>query len=127
MRAFTPDAVRTGASTDLDLRLAAAERAATTAVPTADEEVWRYSRIRELDLDALTPARATTTVEGGDPAAQVVVGAALGELAGGEKAVDLFHELNTAFMDVVLVRVGRGKSVSEPIVITHRFTEAGVA
>lgn len=127
MRAFTPDAVRAGASTDLDLRLAAAERAAAAVLPTADEEVWRYSRIRELDLDGLVPGRAVTTVTGGDPAAQVVVGAALGELAGAEAAVDVFHELNTAFMDVVLVRVGRGKSVSEPIVVTHHIDGPGVA
>jgi len=32
-------------------RVAAAERAAATAVPTTDEEVWRYSRVGELDLE----------------------------------------------------------------------------
>ena len=111
MRAFSPDAVRSLASTDLDARLAAVERAAVAPLPTADEEVWRYSRIGELDLDTFVPGRATTTVTGGDPAAQVVTGAALGDLLDDEPAVDVFHELNTAFMDTVLVRVGRGKAV----------------
>ena len=127
MRAFSPDAVRSLASTDLDARLAAVERAAVAPLPTADEEVWRYSRIGELDLDTFVPGRAATTVTGGDPAAQVVTGAALGDLLDDEPAVDVFHELNTAFMDTVLVRVGRGKAVGEPIVVTHRIDADGVA
>jgi Fe-S cluster assembly protein SufD len=35
----------------VDRRLAAAEHAAEAGLPTTDEEVWRYSRIGELDLD----------------------------------------------------------------------------
>jgi Fe-S cluster assembly protein SufD len=127
VRAFTPDAVRAGASTDLDLRSAAAERAASTPLPTADDEVWRYSRIRDLDLDALTPGRAATTVTGGDPSAEIVLGASLGSSAPVDQAVDVFHELNTAFMDVVRIRVGRGRAVGEPIVVTHRIAGDAVA
>ena len=43
--------------------MAAAERFAAAELPSAEEEVWRYSRIGDLDLDALTvqPSR-------GDPA-----------------------------------------------------------
>ncbi|MGI8984586.1 MAG: Fe-S cluster assembly protein SufD [Acidimicrobiales bacterium] len=37
-------------------RLAAAERVAAGALPDASEEIWRYSRIGELDLDAYRPA-----------------------------------------------------------------------
>ena len=33
------------------MRVAAAERALATATPTEAEEIWRYSRIAELDLD----------------------------------------------------------------------------
>jgi Fe-S cluster assembly protein SufD len=49
-------------------RIAAAERAASTAVPTTEEEVWRYSRVGELDLERFdfTPAEVTDT---GVPAA----------------------------------------------------------
>jgi hypothetical protein len=36
-------------------RTGAAERFATTTLPTDAEEVWRYSRIAELDLDDFSP------------------------------------------------------------------------
>ena len=38
-------------------RVAAAEQLADLVWPTAPEEIWRYSRIDEFDLDALPPAR----------------------------------------------------------------------
>src|SRR6478752_2845258 len=38
-------------------------------LPTTEEEVWRYSRIAELDLDAYTPADAQTAAPVGLPAA----------------------------------------------------------
>ncbi len=127
MLAFTPDAVRACATTDLEARLAALSRASAMPFPSTDEEVWRYSRIAELDLAAYTPGKATTTVTGGDGAAEVVSGAALGAMVGSEDAVDVFHELNTAFMDVVLVRIARNRVVSEPIVITHHVSGDRVA
>lgn len=37
-------------------RAAAAERFAATGLPTTEEEVWRYSRVDELDLGRFTPA-----------------------------------------------------------------------
>jgi Fe-S cluster assembly protein SufD len=127
VRAFSPDAVRSFASTDLDIRLAALERATAGSMPSTDEEVWRYSRIAELDLDTFVPGRATTTVTGGDPAAEVVTSAALGDLFDTEQAVDVFHELNSAFMDAVLISVRRGRTVEEPLVITHHLDADGVA
>ena len=36
---------------------------ATLALPTVEEEVWRYSRIGELDLANFRSSMATTTVE----------------------------------------------------------------
>ena len=39
-----------------DRRVAAAERFAAAALPSAEEEVWRYSRIADLDLTAWAPA-----------------------------------------------------------------------
>jgi hypothetical protein len=35
-------------------------------MPTTDEELWRYSRIGELDLDRYALAAADTTISGGD-------------------------------------------------------------
>jgi Fe-S cluster assembly protein SufD len=40
-------------------RSAAADRFAASPLPTPEEEVWRYSRIAELDLDAYAPAPGT--------------------------------------------------------------------
>jgi Fe-S cluster assembly protein SufD len=54
---FTPDASRALAGPDwlVARRLAAAERLADVQWPTAAEEIWRYSRINELDLDQYRP------------------------------------------------------------------------
>ena len=126
MPAFSPDAVRASAPPDLDRRLAAAERAAAAAMPSAEEEVWRYSRIGELDLASFVPGRAATSVDA--PAGvHVVQGAELGDRPDTDEAVDLFHELNRAFMDAIVVSVPRGAAVEQPVVITHRLDVAGQA
>jgi Fe-S cluster assembly protein SufD len=125
--AFSPDAVRASAQPDLDARLAAAERARASLMPSVEDEVWRYSRIGELDLAGFVPGHATTSVERAD-GADVVVGTSLGSrLDDPTAAVDVFHELNTAFMDAVVVSVRAGRSVAEPVVITHHVDSAGVA
>jgi Fe-S cluster assembly protein SufD len=55
---FTPDhaAALGGPDWLRERRVAAAERSVGEAMPTADEEVWRYSRIDELDLATFAPA-----------------------------------------------------------------------
>jgi Fe-S cluster assembly protein SufD len=55
--AFTPDAARNlgGPEWLVQRRVAAAEQLATIAWPTPSEEIWRYSRIDELDLDKYRP------------------------------------------------------------------------
>ena len=50
-----------------DRRVAAAERWTTAELPTSAEEVWRYSRIDELDLDdfaLVTPSDTAPPVDG---------------------------------------------------------------
>jgi len=80
---FTPD--RAGALPGpawlADRRRAAAERFAETPLPSADEEVWRYSRIGDLDLDRFRPATTDDVVEAGDAATR------LGDLAAGAAVV----------------------------------------
>ena len=58
MDPFTPDAAAglDGPAWLRTRRAAAAEALVATALPTADEEVWRYSRIGELDLTRYHPA-----------------------------------------------------------------------
>ncbi len=62
-------------------RVAAAERAAATAVPTTEEEVWRYSRIGELELDRFEFASAEAPAPG-IPAALEPILSEVGERAG---------------------------------------------
>jgi Fe-S cluster assembly protein SufD len=118
--AFSPDAVRAFTAAGLSTRLAAAERAANLPFPTPEEEVWRYSRIGSLDLEAFRPSRATTSVVGAN-----------GYLVEGEQpiasgaAVDVFHELNTAFSEPVVLRIPAGRFVEEPIVVTHVVSGEG--
>jgi Fe-S cluster assembly protein SufD len=57
MIAFTPEAARALGGPDwlVERRLAAAEQLDGIAWPTDADEIWRYSRIDELDLDRFRP------------------------------------------------------------------------
>jgi Fe-S cluster assembly protein SufD len=114
-------------------------------LPTTEEEVWRYSRIAELDLDGFAPV-----VESAEPPPDLFTGIdtlfdALGPRSGfvltvdgritrleGEglapladddelaPPVDVFGELNAELHgDGVVVRVPRGAVVDHPIVIVQ--------
>ena len=87
-------------------------------LPTPDQEIWRYSRIGELDLAAYTPASHIVDVQGAD-----------GFIV--ESGPDaLFHdppdvfatlnaELSAARASAVHLRIPAGTTVAEPIVITN--------
>ncbi len=64
---FDPDAARTLGGPDwlVARRLAAAERLGSLTWPSATEEVWRYSRIDDLDLDRYHPFPAAEIGEPG--------------------------------------------------------------
>ena len=109
MLAFSPDLVDPA---DQERR-AAAERAQSMDMPTAEQEVWRYSRIGELQLDRFHPAAASTTVHGAN-----------GYLAERHEldtsAVhDIFDELAGAFHSDTVLSIPRGQHVASPIVVTH--------
>jgi Fe-S cluster assembly protein SufD len=57
MTAFTPEAARALGGPDwlVERRLAAAEQLDGISWPTPSEEIWRYSRIDDLDLDRFRP------------------------------------------------------------------------
>ena len=126
MSAFTPDAVREQAGDWQELRLAAAERFATAPLPTPDEEIWRYSRIDQLDLDRFAPAPCVTEVVVPDGFESLIATDVEPELFPDETP-DVFAELNRAFMSPTVVRVPAGRAVSEPIMITHRIGGSGTA
>ena len=58
MTPFSPDASAALGGPDWlrDRRAAALERFTATALPSAEEELWRYSRVAELDLERHRPA-----------------------------------------------------------------------
>jgi Fe-S cluster assembly protein SufD len=119
---FAPDVARESAGSWSNLRVAAAERFADAPLPTPDEEIWRYSRIDQLDLDRFSPASCVTAVKAPDG----VVVDTEPELFPDETP-DVFAELNRAFMSPVVLRVAAGETVAEPIVVTHEINGEGTA
>jgi Fe-S cluster assembly protein SufD len=97
------------------------EQLASVPLPTADEEIWRYSRIGDLDLRSFGEGVISTTVEG---PADVVVQSFDADGLDTRLAdqADVFAGLNDTFMAPLTVRVPRHRVVEAPIVITHRIT-----
>jgi Fe-S cluster assembly protein SufD len=135
LSAFTVDAIAHlgGPEWLVDRRAAAAERLSDAVLPTTDEEVWRYSRIGELDLARFTAAAATTSVEHGDLGrarvgrASELDGAAalLGDLpAEGDALTWLHHAL---LADPIVIDVPAGVSVPDPIIVRHTGPSDGTA
>ena len=111
-------------------RAAAAERLQGASMPTTAEEVWRYGRIDELDLDRFEPAAPATTVEHGELGrATVATGDAAAALlpdapAAGDALVWLHEALAIA---PIVIDVPAGVVVEDPIVIRHTGAAAGQA
>src|SRR5207245_2889259 len=120
-----------------------------------DEEVWRYSRIAELDLDAYhcgssepapaaiptqieaalatVPVRGATvvSVNGRIVSADVdVPGLDLGGDGAGSvmsEPTDVFAAMNDAFTDdPVVLRVRAGATIEAPVVVAHWSDEQGL-
>lgn len=70
---FTSDATAglPGPSWFVERRRAAAERFASAEMPTTAEEVWRYSRIGDLDLAGRRPVADADAAEAGDRACEL--------------------------------------------------------
>lgn len=131
--------------------MAAAERAGAIGLPRAVDEVWRYSRVGELDLDRYPPAPAGDRPGPAGPASLTVVDgrlrgvdapagveiATIAEAKGGDEALgrvlgaapDAFAEWNTAFSpDPILIRVAPGTVVAEPVVVrVHAATPGAMS
>ena len=112
----------------LAARATAAARAGAASLPTAEEEIWRYSRIGELDLGRYRPAPHgldSVAVRGPrqllaalDEAAAVALGTAVVD-------ADLFTDLNTALATPMVVRVPAGKAFADPLVLRHTIVDDG--
>jgi Fe-S cluster assembly protein SufD len=132
-------------------RVAAMKRVLEGGLPTSAEEIWRYSRIDELDLGRfrqggarpegpelglLSPAAVVRTedgrlasvdiAEGGFTAGPLIDEGLAGQLTA--KPWDAFAELNRALApDPLVIRVPTGAVVDGPIVVVHGVGGAGVA
>jgi Fe-S cluster assembly protein SufD len=123
-------------------RAAAFERFQSSSLPSESEELGRYSRISDLDLDSYTLAAPSATVVppalqpildaigarsalviGGQPVGPVADGlviglddqpAPLGEVAG---EPDALVALNAAFSELLTMRVEKGTVLRDPVVV----------
>lgn len=100
---------------------------APPVLPTADEEIWRYSRIGELDLARFSPGSCRTETVGADPwrSASNLAGIVMAE------PVDVFAAMNASNAvarpeDVVALLVPSGTVVETPIEIIHRLESDGI-
>ncbi len=91
-------------------------------LPTTDEEIWRYSRIGDLDLATFHPARHEPIVTG--PGAHVSFGGDVIDLFD-DGTPDVFAGLNRDAASQVRVVVPAGAVVEAPIVVTHTITGDG--
>ncbi|MFZ4720699.1 MAG: SufB/SufD family protein [Ilumatobacteraceae bacterium] len=95
-------------------------------LPSTESEVWRYSRIAELDLAAYSPAAtSSTTVTGAD--GLTADPTATARLVASMPVHDVFDELSNAHAHDVEIHVPAGKVLAEPIVVTHHITGDGSA
>ena len=86
-------------------------------LPTADAEIWRYSRIGELELGAFSPVDDAPSVD--DPGGRHTVTVGGSTVTVIDDRPDVFAELNAAHASQVHVSVPPGATVTEPIVIKH--------
>jgi Fe-S cluster assembly protein SufD len=132
-------------------RHAANERFAASSLPTDSEEVWRYSRIAQLDLDHFTPGAAGSEIPPvvqpildaiGPRSALLVGGRLVGPVADGlsigpddeprllgaiSGEPDALVTLNASFVQLLTMTVARGQVLADPIVIVTWVDGEGTA
>ncbi|MFM9172564.1 MAG: SufD family Fe-S cluster assembly protein, partial [Acidimicrobiaceae bacterium] len=95
----------------------------TLALPTVDEEIWRYSRIGELDLSSFKLGKLATKVEASGVAKQIISST---RNVAARVATDIFDDLNSQHAQLTAITTAKNQVVAEPIVITHLLDESGV-
>lgn len=95
----------------------------TPTLPSAEEEIWRYSRIGELSMSDFAPGRARTETIGAD---SVRVTDDLSGVAM-QTPADVFAEMNASAGDAVIsLKIPRGKIVEQVIEIVHHLDADGI-
>ena len=95
---------------------------ATPVLPSTDEEIWRYSRIEELDLGRFATGSVRTETVNAD------AWRASGSLAGAamRSHPDVFAEMNAASGTEIGLSIPKGKVVEPVIEIVHTLDADGV-
>ncbi|MDQ6928819.1 MAG: Fe-S cluster assembly protein SufD, partial [Actinomycetota bacterium] len=109
---FAPDvaAALPGAEWLRSRRVAAAERFAAASLPTEAEEIWRYSRIGQFDLDAYTPATSLPmSAAHGIPAVLEAAMAAAGE----RSALAIVHNGRIVHIEVDPALEAKGLAIGD--------------
>jgi Fe-S cluster assembly protein SufD len=125
---FSPDLARARGGPFAGERAAAAERAAALPWPTVEEEIWRYSRVGELELERFPAGTVETAIDTDAPGLVVTDEDRLAAFPAipGLDAPDVFAELNAGFHDATVVSVPAGTIVDRPIVI-DRHVQGGAS
>ena len=100
----------------------AAERAAAMPWPTAAEEIWRYSRIGDLDLERFGAGQVDTRVEAGDAAAYVTTDETPWDSL--KRGASTLRRVRRAEQGVPPIRSRvdpAGQVVAQPIVLDHHI------
>ncbi len=112
-----------------DRRAKAAASFSSAPLPTSAEEVWRYGRIDELDLDRFSPGTTSTVIEHGHLGRATVRrgGESVDALDALPESADALTWLHEALaIDPIVVEVPAGVTVTEPIIIRHEGPADGV-
>ncbi len=96
------------------------------AIPTAEEEIWRYSRIEELDLAAYQVGATRTDTEHLDGVRLDAHKAVASMGIAMATSPDVFAQLNTDNAQVIALKIERNVVVPQTILITHTLNQSGV-
>jgi Fe-S cluster assembly protein SufD len=109
------------------------------SLPSPQEEVWRYSRIADLDLDAYAPEASALSLEVELPSAWADAGVTIGRgeaardnaalgLGAAGRGPDVFASMNDRFaLDPVVIEIPRGVALDEPLQLRTHVSGAGAA
>jgi Fe-S cluster assembly protein SufD len=98
------------------------DQLAAIELPTANEEIWRYSRIGDLDLASFHPVLHTAEVTG--PSEYVEIGGETADLFP-DDTPDVFAELNRSLAAQVRIVVPENTVVGEAITVIHTVPADG--
>jgi len=93
---------------------------AALTLPTIDEEIWRYSRINELDLARYRDGEAETTVVGADGIQKGAPGVAM------TSDPDVFATINGESPQVTAFTTTIGGAHPTMVTVTRRIAESGI-